>query len=70
MGWINATMTCSDLSVGTDTACVETQIGNEASTWLWVHYYLQDADGGAGTGFTISHGETFIVTQFEFWAYF
>jgi len=70
MGWINATMKCTDLSVNSDVACVETQAETDGSTWNYVHYYLQDADGGAGSGFQISHGETFNVTRFEFWAYF
>ena len=51
----------------TDVAMVETAIGNDSS-WNYVHYYLQDADGGAGTGFTIGQGVKTNAT-FEFWAY-
>lgn len=69
LDWIYANMTCADLSVGASTECVETEIGNNA-TYIWVHYYLQDADGGAGSGFTLTHGESFNVTEFEFWAYY
>jgi len=69
MTWIRAYMTCADLSVAGDTECVETQIAT-ANDYVWTHYYLQDADGGAGNGFTISHGEKVNVTNFKFQAFF
>lgn len=51
----------------TDVAMNETAIGNDSS-WNYVHYYLQDADGGGGTGFTIAQGVKTNAT-FEFWAF-
>ena len=41
---------------------VEAQIATSAD-YLYVSYFLRDADGGAGTGFTISRGEN--VTGFS-----
>ena len=40
----------------------ETQIADSAN-YLYVHYYLKDADGGDGSGFTIAEGEN--VTGFS-----
>ena len=65
MGWINATLTCADLSISQDTACSEQQI-NAGDDWNYVHYYLDNS----GSGYTRSHGETFNVTSFEFWSNF
>lgn len=68
--WIRSNATCSDLSFSTENlSMTEVEIAN-SSTFIWVHYYLQDADGGAGSGFTISHGESVNVTYFKFEAYF
>jgi len=69
LGWVNATLLCADLNFSSDVAMSEVQIATSTS-WLFVHYYIQDADGGQGNGFQISHGETFNCTRFEFWAYF
>ena len=30
--------------------------------FMWFHLYLADSNGGAGSGFTITHGETFNMT--------
>lgn len=30
--------------------------------FMWFHLYLADSDGGAGSGFSITHGETFNMT--------
>jgi len=63
LGWVNATATCADLSIGADTAMTEVSIGN--GTYMFVHYYLNNG----GAGYQISHGETYNVTNYEFWAY-
>ena len=44
-----------------DIAMTIYQIGNNTD-FMWFHAVIQDADGGAGTGFTITHGETFNQT--------
>lgn len=36
-------------------------IGN-STEYAWYHYVIQDADGGNGTGFTITEGQSFNVT--------
>jgi len=69
MDWVMGKMTSSDLSIGADTTCEEQQIATN-DDYMWVHYYLQDSDGGAGSGFTISHGESVNVTDFTMQAYY
>jgi hypothetical protein len=72
LDWIRANATCSDLSFTSENLSMNEQniSGTDAVDFIWVHYYLQDADGGAGTGFTISHGVSVNVTYFKFEAYF
>jgi len=50
-----------------DVAMNETEIGN-SSTWNFVHYYVQDGDGGSGNGFQIGQNVA-TNASFEFWAY-
>jgi len=50
-----------------DVAMNEIAIGN-SSTWNYVHYYMQDADGGGGNGFQIGQGVSTNAT-YEFWCY-
>lgn len=54
----------------TDVAMVEVPIANDTggTTYTFVHYVLQDTNGGNGTGFTIGQGVNTNAT-FEFWAY-
>jgi len=65
LGWVNATLTSADLSIGANTAMNEQQIGS-GTTYLFVHYYLNNS----GSGYQISHGETYNCTNYEFWAYY
>lgn len=72
--WVKALITCANLAVGADTAltsvttnCV--QIGSNA-TYLWVNYWIADANAGAGAGFTITHGQVVNVTSFKMQAYY
>lgn len=68
--WVRANLTCSDLSITATTMEEQNISGTEANDMIFVHYYLQDADGGAGTGFTIGHGQSVNVTHFRFEAYY
>ena len=65
VSWIRANITCADLSIGADTAMSEQEITN-TSTYIWVHYYMNNA----GAGYQISHGESVNVTSFTFDAYY
>jgi len=42
----------------------------EATDFVYVHYYLHDADGGAGTGFTIAEGVNVTSFSVNFESYF
>lgn len=65
----NATMDgITGYNFTSDVAMNEKQIGGASSSWFYVHYYLQDADGGGGNGFQIGQGVSTNAT-FEFWAY-
>lgn len=55
------------LGFTTDVAMNETVIGSDAN-WYYVHFYIQDADGGVGSGFSIAQGVKTNAT-FEFWCY-
>jgi len=50
-----------------DVDMVEIEIGT-SGTWAYYHMILQDADGGAGNGFTIGQNVKTNAT-YEFWAY-
>lgn len=72
-GWdlshVNSTLTvdfdyASD--VGPDAAMSEIQIDTDGTTYLWVHYYLNNS----GSGYQISQGETYNATNWEGWSYF
>ena len=54
-----------DFQYATDVSSVLMTIYEIAnnSDYAWYHGVLQDADGGAGTGFTLTHGETFNITK-------
>lgn len=54
--WVRANLTCSELSL-TDQEMVIVEVST-GTDYAWYHAYLQDSDGGAGSGFTISHGES------------
>jgi hypothetical protein len=47
----------------------ETQIQSvgAGSDFAYYHLYLQDNDGGDGSGFQLGNGETF-TCQFQFWS--
>lgn len=64
----NATFKSSDLNFSSDVAGVEYSI-DEAASWHFVHYVIQDADGGLGNGFQIGQGVKYNITDFEFWAF-
>lgn len=58
--WVRAYLTVDFTSNAdfSDQAMEVVHIGNNTD-FMWFHVYLQDSDGGAGSGFTITHGETF-----------
>lgn len=70
--WVNASFECAELSLSGWIEACEAVIGNSGDSSddvLWVNFWLQDADGGAGSGFQISHGQT-ITVKFQSHAYF
>jgi hypothetical protein len=54
--WVRGIATCATLGVSNQQMNI-IQIANN-SNFAWYHAYLQDSDGGAGSGFTISHNVT------------
>lgn len=56
LDWVYLNITCADLGIATAITMEEIEIVNN-SEFAWVTFYIQDADGGAGTGFTITHDE-------------
>lgn len=65
-GYIN----CSGLSVAaTGVKMNQTLIGSD-TTYVWYNYYVQDADGGTGTGFTLTKGQNVTSCSFVFEAYY
>ena len=62
--WVRGNMTC-DFQYATDVGALQlmeiVEIAN-GTDFAWYHVYLQDADGGAGIGFQLTHGETFNIT--------
>ena len=59
--WVHMNITCSDLSINSPLTMEEVEIGTDG-TYFYVAYYVQDSDGGAGTGFTIAQNENFNMT--------
>jgi hypothetical protein len=61
ISWVRILITV-DFDYATDVGPLQAmemiEIGNN-SDFAWYHGYLQDADGGAGSGFQITHGELF-----------
>jgi len=60
--WVRAYLT-ADFTSNADFSNIAMtiyQIGN-STDFMWFHAVIQDADGGAGTGFTITHGETYTI---------
>ena len=70
--WVRGNMTC-DFQHATDVGALQAmeiiEIANNTD-FAWYHVYLQDADGGAGTGFTITHGETYNITALTIQGYY
>lgn len=63
--WVRANMTCDfdfATDVGADQEMTIIEIANN-SNFAWYHAYLLDADGGAGTGFLITHNEKYNITS-------
>ena len=70
LDWVRGNLTCSDLDGSpNDVAMGEVEITHN-DNYIWVNYYLQDADGGTGNGFDINRGETVNNVQIRFDAYF
>jgi hypothetical protein len=67
--WTTALITCANLAVGADTVMFGVTTGSN-TTYLWRQFYIQDANGGLGAGFTITHGQVVNVTSFKMQAYF
>ena len=67
ISWVRANMTI-DFDYATDTAALQemtiVEIANN-SDFAWYHGYLQDHDGGAGSGFQITHGERYNCTAIQ-----
>jgi len=68
--WNRAYSTSADLSLSAQ-IMEQVHIANDTggTAYIYYNFYLQDSDGGAGSGFTISHGENVNVTLFELQAY-
>jgi len=63
--WVRANMTCDfdyATDVGADQEMTIIEIANN-SDFAWYHAYLLDADGGAGSGFQITHNEKYNITS-------
>jgi len=60
--WIRAYMD-ADFSSAADFNNVEMTLVNISANddFIWFHMYIQDIDGGAGDGFTITHNEDYTV---------
>lgn len=67
--WTKGLMTCANLAVGADTLMTAVKIGENA-TYMWVNFWIADSDGGAGAGYTITHGQVVNVTSFKMQAYY
>jgi hypothetical protein len=67
--WVKGLITSANLAIGADTQMTAVQIGSNA-TYLWVNFWIADSDGGAGSGFTITHGQVVNATSFKMQAYF
>lgn len=74
-GWdvdyVKGLITCADLSIGADTEMSEStdfisNTGSTSSDTAKINFYM---DNG-GSGYTMSHGETFNVTSFKMQAYY
>jgi len=70
MAWVRANATCDDLSFATANLSMGEEYITNTATYMWVNYFLQDNNGGEGSGFTISRGESVNVTYFKIEAYF
>jgi len=55
-------LTCSNLSIASNTNMSEIEIKN-TSSYRWMHYYLNNG----GSGYTISEGQKFDVTDVQLW---
>jgi len=65
LDWVRANLTCADLGISTLTGmtAVQTATSNE---YMWVQFYINNG----GTGYTMSHGETYNVTYASLEAYY
>jgi hypothetical protein len=72
LSWCRGLMTCANLGVGADVLMTAVNItyGATSSTYQWVNFWIADSDGGAGAGFTITHGQVVNVTSFKMQAYY
>ena len=65
ISWVRANITCDfdfATDIPADTAMTIVQIANN-SDFAWYCAYILDHDGGAGTGFEITHNEKFNITS-------
>ena len=70
--WVRANMTC-DFRYITDVGALQEMTIIEIATsadFACYHGYLLDNDGGAGTGFIITHGETYNITALTVQGYY
>ena len=68
-----AYLNSTDLSITSQRMeqCVIAKSGDaDTGGGLWVAFYLQDADGGAGSGFSIGAGQTINMSEFKIQAWF
>lgn len=63
--WVQANITCADLSIGAFTPMTWLQTDN-TSTYMWGNFYVN----GGGAGYTITHSEHVNVTLLRISAYF
>ena len=72
LSWCRGLITSANLAIGADTlmTAVNVTYGATSSTYQWVQFWIADSDGGAGAGFTITHGQIVNVTSFKLQAYF
>jgi hypothetical protein len=67
MDWMWMNITCSELGISSALTMEEVEITN-TTDHIWITFYVQDADGGAGSGFQISHNQKYNIT-YEAWGF-